>query len=321
MERISHNHADDTSELLSAYVDGAVDVTEYRRAEQLTQQCTGCAQEVRELRMFKELLRELPTVQPRRSFTLDPATAPSPRRLLFPTFRWATLAATALLVMVLGIDALGGGTSATTETAQYGTAFERGTEEFQFKSQDDAGMATAASPAAEAAGAAPAPEAAAPAGGAAESGAAAAASPEASGASAGADTAAEAAPEGENSADAAESAPPSATTHATQEDGAAPNQPEAGSAANVPTATVIPTPVVLAGATPAAGESAADQSGGARLSANEPAGVDTTELQPPEPPQTAFRSSWNALLIAEVFLGIVVLAFGAAAFWTWRRRI
>lgn len=106
MERLTHNHSEDISELLSAYSDGNVDLVERRRVEAYLQRCPACAQELQELRLLKQMLRELPTLQPRRSFTLDPTQVAPPRRLLFPTLRWATLVAAALLVVLLGVDAL-----------------------------------------------------------------------------------------------------------------------------------------------------------------------------------------------------------------------
>lgn len=106
MERLTHNHTEDTSELLSAYSDDMADIVERRRAEQYLARCAACAQELRELRMLKQILRDLPSVQPRRSFTIDPATVAAPRRFLFPTLRWASLVATALLLVLLGVDYL-----------------------------------------------------------------------------------------------------------------------------------------------------------------------------------------------------------------------
>lgn len=104
MERLTHNHSEDISELLSAYSDGNVDLVERRRVEAYLQRCPACAQELQELRLLKQMLRELPTLQPRRSFTLDPTQVAPPRRLLFPTLRWATLVAAALLVVLLGVE-------------------------------------------------------------------------------------------------------------------------------------------------------------------------------------------------------------------------
>ncbi len=76
-----HTHTNDTSELLSGYLDGALDVVERRRADQLLADCAACAAELADLRTLRTLLRELPTPLPRRSFTLDPdVVAGGPRR-------------------------------------------------------------------------------------------------------------------------------------------------------------------------------------------------------------------------------------------------
>lgn len=156
MEQLTHNHSEDTSELLSAYSDDAVDVVERRRAEQYLARCAACGQELRELRMLKQILRDLPSVQPRRSFTIDPATVAPPRRLIFPTLRWASLVATLLLVVLLGVDALGGSMA---ESPQSSATMQR-------QADDSAGGTTAmefaprAAPAAEQPAAAAMPESA-----------------------------------------------------------------------------------------------------------------------------------------------------------------
>ncbi|HSH82685.1 MAG TPA: hypothetical protein VLA19_29485, partial [Herpetosiphonaceae bacterium] len=114
-----HTHSDDTGELLSAYLDNALDVVERRRADQLLSVCAACAAELADLRALRTLLRELPTPLPTRSFTLDPARVRA-RPRLFPVFRIATFATALLLVAVIGVDALlpdlqqaGGQTAAT----------------------------------------------------------------------------------------------------------------------------------------------------------------------------------------------------------------
>jgi hypothetical protein len=116
---LTHNHSDDRSELLSGYLDRALDVADYRRAEQTLRECGACVAELSELRTVQSLLRELPAPVPRRSFTIDPAMV-RPRRLWFPVFRFASLAAAMLLVVVLGVDALatGGGQATTTMTTE-----------------------------------------------------------------------------------------------------------------------------------------------------------------------------------------------------------
>lgn len=120
---LSHSHTDDRSELLSGYLDRALDIGEYREAEQTLKECAACVAELGELRSLHTLLRELPAPVPRRSFTLDPATV-RPRRLLFPLFRFASLAAAMLLVTVLGVDAFANRAGQPTTTSQTGAASE-----------------------------------------------------------------------------------------------------------------------------------------------------------------------------------------------------
>src|SRR3954454_9691526 len=98
-----HTHPDDLSELLSAYVDDAVDVVERRRVEAALESCAACAADLADLRSLHTMLRQLPPPLPRRSFTIDPATV-RPQRRLFPIFRFASLAAALLLLFVVGFD-------------------------------------------------------------------------------------------------------------------------------------------------------------------------------------------------------------------------
>src|SRR5919199_1937605 len=100
-----HTHPDDTNELLSSYLDDALDAAERRRVDELLQTCPGCATDLADLRTLRAALRVLPAPLPRRSFTLDPAVV-RPRSRLFPIFRFASLAAAVLLFLVLGVDAL-----------------------------------------------------------------------------------------------------------------------------------------------------------------------------------------------------------------------
>lgn len=112
---VTHTHTDDRSELLSGYRDRALDMAARQQAEQTLETCAACSAEYADLQSLHRLLRELPAPVPRRSFTIDPATV-RPRRLLFPIFRFASLAAAMLLVVVLGIDVLSGSTGQTTST-------------------------------------------------------------------------------------------------------------------------------------------------------------------------------------------------------------
>ena len=102
-----HIHPDDNLELLSAYVDGELDVVERRRADELLRDCGACVAELHELRLLRQALRALPAPLPRRSFTLDPA-AVRPRMRLFPVLRFASLVSALLLVVILGVDIFGG---------------------------------------------------------------------------------------------------------------------------------------------------------------------------------------------------------------------
>lgn len=286
MERLAHNHPEDTSELLSAYVDNEVTVVERRRAEELVQSCTACAQEVRELQLFKELLHDVPTVQPRRSFTIDPQRAPRPRWLLFPTFRFATVIATVLLLVVLGVDALGsrnfgaaGGATSTTSA---------GGEERAFSAlQLPQSAAAAASGAPDAAGGAEPPQIQA---------------------QAPASTAASAAASAEASAAASAPAPESAT---------APDAAAGSTASAAPTA--ISNAAAEAGDNAAANSPAESAAGGttSQLQANEPLSPDTLATKQAE--DSAQTAPVDTLLIAEIALAVLAIGFGAAALWAWRR--
>src|SRR5919199_6796242 len=111
-----HTHPDDTNELLSSYLDDALDPAERRRADELLRTCPGCAADLADFRTVRAALRTLPAPLPRRSFTLDPAVV-RPRSRLFPIFRFASLAAAVLLFLVLGVDALSSQRGRVTSTA------------------------------------------------------------------------------------------------------------------------------------------------------------------------------------------------------------
>lgn len=288
MERLSHNHTEDTSELLSAYSDDALDVLERRRAEAQVQSCAACAQELRDLRMFKTLLRELPAAQPRRSFTLDPATAVGPRRLLFPMLRLATMAASLLFFVVLGADLLNvGGIGSQGDAATFST------KEAPAARQLDSGTGAADSEMAEAYGAAsaapsiaalvapPAPESDA-------AGSAASAVPEA--------MADATLPSTETAVAAANAAPPQA---------AAPVEPS----------------VVSQSADQSQPVDGQDTAGGMQpLQANEPSSPDTTEIQQMEDAEEAQNPALSTLQIAEIGLALIALALAAGALWAWRQQ-
>src|SRR5919199_1842030 len=118
-----HTHPDDTNELLSSYLDDALDPAERRRADELLHTCPGCAADLADFRTLRAALRTLPAPLSRRSFTLDPATV-RPRARLFSVFRFASLAAAVLLFLVLGVDAFSSrnGGAASTASAPAGGA-------------------------------------------------------------------------------------------------------------------------------------------------------------------------------------------------------
>jgi anti-sigma factor RsiW len=292
MERLSHNHSDNSEALLSAYIDDAVDVVERRRVESYLQTCPACAQEVRELRMFRELLRELPTVQPRRSFTLDPATVAPPRRLLFPTLRWATLVATALFFVVLSVDTLGVG------RGDAGAAFAPASSSTAQKGQPAGAPQLGGSTV----------------GGAPEIMMQPAASPAASGD-----------PMGQGAAGSSHSSLPAgggSTAVAAGEAPAAASVPESSAALrNAYPGGENPEggpATVLTG--PPAGGTSADQPIQPNVGTNDTAAAETVGLDQQAPAQGSWWASLT-LQVAEVVLGVIALLFGAATVWTWRRQI
>ncbi|HEY0739661.1 MAG TPA: hypothetical protein VGD69_32350 [Herpetosiphonaceae bacterium] len=311
MERLSHNHTDNYDELLSAYIDNAVDLGERHQAAQLIASCAACAQQVQELRMFRELLRELPNVQPRRSFTLDPATVAPQRRLLFPTLRWSSLVAALLFVVVLGVDVLGGSApqSAMPASAPVAESAAKGYPQ-QFDSSGTSGGS------ADTMMAQGSPEASTPADqGAAESaGGPVPAEEPAASASPAANTVGEAAvPEASAAASPPSVAAPAASPAASEATAASAAASPAASAA--PVARNAETAAALSD--PAGGAAQQPQMG---FRANDPAGADTIQLSQDETAQGSWWSSYG-LRIAEVALGLIALVLAGAAIWTWRRQL
>lgn len=85
-----HQGHEQSSEALSAYLDGALDSAERDAVERRLATCDACRAELADLRRVRALLRALPEVTPPRSFTL-PATTTPPRRAgaLRPGPGWA----------------------------------------------------------------------------------------------------------------------------------------------------------------------------------------------------------------------------------------
>jgi len=319
-----HTHSDDTGELLSAYLDNALDVVERRRADHLLSVCAACAAELADLRALRTLLRELPTPMPTRSFTLDPARV-RPRPRLFPVFRIATFATALLLVAVLGVDTLlprGGQTAsqtAATSSEAPGGA-EMGAERSALQSvattAPDAGQADAPQQEAlRAPAAVPMPQATMAAAGAAAATAAAGGAAAGGGAAGGSTEAADAAP----------AATEAALTMMQEETG----QPFMPTATEDPSlALSAPAGQSTAGGTTgggaAGGGTGGDTAGGAQppqpLANSDPAGVDTAPL---EAERSVARPSApvRPLRLLAYLLGVLTLALGATTWWTSQRRI
>lgn len=301
MERLSHNHTDNSDELLSAYIDNAVDAGERRRAEQLIAVCAACAQEVQELRMFRELLRDLPNIQPRRSFTLDAATVAPQRRLLFPTLRWSSLVAALLFVVVLGVDVLGGRAPGAAQSAMPASAPAAESAAKGYPQQfDSSGTGGGSADTMMAQGS---PAASAPVQGSAES--------------ASAPLTAEIPPTAVAAAPAASAAGDSAVPESSALASLPLTEAPAASASPAASAMARDTQSPAALSQPAGGAQQLPQSG---FRADEPAGADTINLAQDQTAQGSWWSSYG-LRVAEVVLGLVALVLGGAALWAWRRQL
>jgi anti-sigma factor RsiW len=324
-----HTHTDDTAELLSAYLDNALDVVERRRADHLLSVCAACAAELADLRALRSLLRELPTPMPRRSFTLDPAMV-RPRPRLFPVFRIATFATALLLVVVLGVDALlpglqqaGGQTSATSLMAPAGaeTGAEQSAQRSAATTAPDAGAAAGRAGATQedaiqAPAAVPMPQ---------PTMAAAAAPVEPTPAAADAGAGGGSAEESMEAADAAVAATEAAITMMQEQTG----QPFAPTIESPEPALSVPAGDSTAGGatggdTAAGGAGGDTAAGGAApsqpLANSDPAGVDTAPLDAQRAPAQPAEPVRPLRLLAYL-LGALTLALGAATWWAAQRRV
>ncbi len=121
---------------LSAYIDGELDPPAAQRLESHLAECERCRLELEQLRATVSGLRDLPEVEPPRSFTLSPqrVAAPRPRLPAAPPLafgaRIAAAGLAAALAAVLVVD-LGdiGGNGGVQEAAAPQTAMERQADE------------------------------------------------------------------------------------------------------------------------------------------------------------------------------------------------
>ena len=100
-------------QLLSSYIDGEVDPTELRDVEEHLATCESCRGELETLRFTVDLLRELPEIAVRRSFSLS--EAPGPVRTA-PSLGWAAGLATSVAALLLVALLLGDLTGVLVQT-------------------------------------------------------------------------------------------------------------------------------------------------------------------------------------------------------------
>ncbi|GAC1359894.1 MAG: hypothetical protein NVSMB42_19380 [Herpetosiphon sp.] len=98
MPEQSHNHRDDTHELLSRFVDDDLNQSERARAMHAVETCPACRHTWRSLQEMQGLLRTLPSIPPPRSFTLDPHAHTTSRVARWAGLRWGGAFAVVLLL-------------------------------------------------------------------------------------------------------------------------------------------------------------------------------------------------------------------------------
>ncbi len=106
------NLSEQQLEQLSAYLDGELPDHERIAVEQQLQENAVLAAELREMQGMLAMLRDVPAVQPPRTFTLDPATYGRQRRTGFGWMRWAGVLGALVLMLTVGLTLSQGGQSA-----------------------------------------------------------------------------------------------------------------------------------------------------------------------------------------------------------------
>jgi hypothetical protein len=99
-------------ELLAAYIDDVLSPPERRQFEAQLAQNEGLAAQVRQQRLLKQQLSQMPRRRVPHSFALDPAVygkpTPQPLFRLYPALQTATVLAALLLMLLVGLDTFGG---------------------------------------------------------------------------------------------------------------------------------------------------------------------------------------------------------------------
>jgi anti-sigma factor RsiW len=125
---MSANLSPEQLERISAYLDGMLPVNEARQMQDSAKHDASLQAELDELNKTRQLLRNLPSVQIPRSFTLRPeqvhpqAQLWSPR--WFKNLQWASAVMATLLVMVVSANFYFSGNLSATPTLQSNTAAE-----------------------------------------------------------------------------------------------------------------------------------------------------------------------------------------------------
>lgn len=98
-------------ETLSEHLDGRLSADDSRRVELHLEACSECKQEFESLRSTVHLIRRVPEMSPRRSFTLDvaPSIEPAPEGPRVPAWAYGAVASVAVLAFVAVLSANLGG--------------------------------------------------------------------------------------------------------------------------------------------------------------------------------------------------------------------
>ncbi len=104
-KRFKRSDHEGVEELLSAYIDGELSIEEATLVEKHLRECSACTQDLETLRQTVNLVRQLPAVSPRRSFTISHLVVPErPWAWRYVYLRGATALAALLLIVLLAGD-------------------------------------------------------------------------------------------------------------------------------------------------------------------------------------------------------------------------
>ncbi len=123
---MSANLSPEQLERISAYLDGMLPTDEARQVQEAAKRDATLQSELAELSLTRKLLRELPSVQIPRSFTLRPEQVHPQTQLWSPrwfnSLCWASIAMSTLLAMVVSANLYFGGLPSATPVMQTSVA-------------------------------------------------------------------------------------------------------------------------------------------------------------------------------------------------------